>query len=331
MTFKGTERLKIFKVLLIIVVFIAIGWFGSRFGPSRNDAEAMIYEKLSSFTRAMPEYMFDEKETSKPRTIMVNGFTTHLTVGKSDDDIPKILDFYEKQYKAQPVLQISQDVLDLMKDEKMKENAREHNKIMKKLEQFQHVRFLKKDYGFWATFEFHDPGLEIGSKEYFDKLGKASESGRLGEIGTARIVIALRNKKTNKTKVINIWSDRDFNINNLEPDAFGDMPGKDLEEVPRFPGSKRLQSVQQENSATMDSLAMYEGGGTIGAQMAFYRSRMPASDWGASPTLQRALSENKVENSLFYTKKGKECTLIFMEDEESGNIVSTVIIRKGKG
>ena len=322
--------MKVFKVILIITVFIDIGWFGSRFGPSGNDAEAMIYEKLYSFTRAMPEYMFDERQTSKPRTIMVNGFTTHLTVGKSDDDISKILDFYEKQYKPQPAQQISKTTMDLIKDEKIKESAKKHNKIMKRLEQFQHLRFQKEDYGFWATFEFRDSGLEAGSGKYYEQLGKALESGRLGEIGTARIVIALRNKKTYKTKVINIWSDRDFNINNLQPDAFGDIPGKDIEDVPRLPGSKRLQTVEQENSATIDSLVMYEGGGTVTTAMAFYRSRMPGLGWKTSPVFERARGEKKIKNSLFYTQRGKECTIIFNEDEDSGNIILTVILREGK-
>lgn len=322
--------MKAFKVILIITVFIGIGWFGSRFGPPSNDAEAMIYEKLSSFTRAMPEYLFDEKETSEPRTIMVNGFTTHLTVGKSDDDVSKILDFYEKQYKDQPLFNITQDVMDSIKDEKMKESAKKHNEIMKNLVQFQHLRFEKEDYGFWATFEFSDPGLKVGSEKYIEKMGKALESGRLGEIGTARIVIALRNKKTFKTKVINIWSDRDFNINNLQPDAFGDMPGKDIQDIPRLPGSKRVQTVEQENSATIDSLVIYEGGGTAITSMAFYRSRMPGLGWKSSQVFEQAMGDNKIKNSLFFTKKGKECTIIVDEDEDSGNIMTTVILREGK-
>ena len=125
-----------------------------------------------------------------------------------------------------------------------------------------------------------------------------------------------------------MWTDRDFNLNNFLPDTNGDMGGKDIPDVPRYPGSRRILSIEQENTLSMDSLAAYEGGGGVVGTILFYHSRM--KDWKTNPTFEKVMEEQSMKNMMFYTRKGRECTIQIMEDEYTGKIITTITNREMK-
>jgi len=319
--------LKVLKLLIIALIFTAIGWFGFCFGPDRDNAEAKIFERIFSFTKDMPEYLFDDKRTSEPRTIRINGNTTHLTVGQTEDNIEAVLDFYAEQYQPFPIGKPTQEMIDKSPEE-VGNNLTKIYDLMDCLGQGQQVHLQREEYGFFGTFEFNDPSLKLGGCEFFKPFEKVVEKGNLGEIGIGRVVIALREKQQDKTTVLNIWTDKDFNLNNLKPDKFGDMPGKDIDDVPRYPGSRRQIAVSQENTRTIDSVVVYEGDGSVNGSILFYRSRMKNAGWKADSTFEDTMKKKSSENLLFYTRKGRECTIHINEDENTGRIITTVIDRK---
>jgi hypothetical protein len=306
----------------------AICLFGFHFGPVKEDAQAKVFERLLFYTKDMPKYLFDDEITSEPRKVIVNDITTHISIGKTGDDVNRVLDFYAQQYEPQPVEIIDEDILEDVDDEELGECIEKIVSFMECMRSFQHFRLERKHYGFWSAFEFHDPGLKIGSREFAEKIKSAAETGALGKLGTSRIVIALRNMGMEKTTIINMWTDRDLNINNLMPDAFGDMPGKDIDDVPRYPGSRRQLSIEQENSRTIDSLVVYEGEGSLATNILFYHSRMEDAGWKAAPSFEDLMKKESRENLLFYTRKGRECTIQINEDEGTGRMITTVMDRK---
>jgi len=107
------------------------------------------------------------------------------------------------------------------------------------------------------------------------------------------------------------------------------MPGKDIDNVPRYPGSRRQISVNQENRLTVDSVVVYEGEGSINGTILFYHSRMKNAGWKPDKTFDEVMKKkNSSDNLLFYTRKGRECTIHINRDESTGKIVTTVIDRK---
>ena len=127
-----------------------------------------------------------------------------------------------------------------------------------------------------------------------------------------------------------MWTGRNFNLNNFLPDAKGDMGGKDIPDVPRYPGSLRIFSTEQENILTTDTLVAYEGGGGIVGNILFYHSRMEDAGWETDPTFEKVMDEQSRENFMFYTRQGRECTIHIQEDEYTGKIVTTITNREMK-
>ena len=322
--------LKIAKIAIIGMIGFAVIWFGSSFGPGRNNVEAKVFERLISYTKAMPEYLFDDKATAKPRKVLVNGNTTYLTIGRSKDDISNILDFYAKQYKPQPVEKADEEILKKINDKNLKKYMQTINMVLDCMRTNQRFRMEREDFGFWGAIEFRDPDLEVGSEEFVREYEKAIDTGEFGKIGTGRIVIAQKDHGKQDTRIINMWTGRDFNLNNFLPDAKGDMGGKDIPDVPRYPGSRRIFSTEQENILTIYTLVAYEGGGGIVGNILFYHSRMEDAGWKTDPTFEKVMGEQSRENFMFYTRKGRECTIQIQEDEYTGKAITTITNREMK-
>jgi hypothetical protein len=310
------------------MIGLAVIWFGQIYGPGKNNAEAKVFERIISYTRSIPGYLFDEQNTSEPRKIIVNGSKTYITLGKSKDDISKILDFYVKQYPPQPVKKIEAGILKKIGNKELKTGAIQINKLLDCLRSGQHFREERDDFGLLGILEFHDRDMMLGDEKVINAFEKMAKTGEFGKIGTGRIVIALKSPGTKDTRIINIWTDRDFNLNNFSPDTNGDMAGKDIPDVPRYPGSRRIFSIEQENTLSMDRLVSYEGGGGVVGTILFYHSRMKG--WKTDPTFEKVISEQSMENFMFYTRKGRECTIYVQEDEYTGKIITTITNRDMK-
>ena len=328
--FQKLWSLKIVKAAAIGVIGFCIVLFGIAFGPGEQEVEAKVFEHLISYTRAMPGYLFDDKESSKPRKVKVNGNTTYLRVGRSKDDISRILDFYEEQYQPQPVTKTDEDIIKKISSKNLKEYIRTINLIQECMRPKQHFRYEGKDYGYWGTIEFHDSDLKLGSEEFIREYEKTIETGEFGKFGTGRIVIAQKYPGKEDARVINMWTGRDFNLKNFLPDGKGDLGGEDIPDIPRYPGSTRKLSTQQENIKTIDSLAIYEGGGGVVGNILFYHSRMKSAGWKTNPAFENVMNQKSKKNFMFYTRKGKECTIHIQEDEYTGKIITTITNREMK-
>ena len=173
--FQKLWSLKIVKAAATGVIGFCIVLFGIAFGPGEQEVEAKVFEHLISYTRAMPGYLFDDKESSKPRKVKVNGNTTYLRVGRSKDDISRILDFYEEQYQPQPVTKTDEDIIKKISSKNLKEYIRTINLIQECMRPKQHFRYEGKDYGYWGTIEFHDSDLKLGSEEFIREYEKTKE------------------------------------------------------------------------------------------------------------------------------------------------------------
>ena len=315
----------------IIAVTAAILFFGLHFGPPRQHrAEAKIFERLLLLTKDMPEYLFDGRTTSEPRRVMVNGNSTYLRVGRTGDNVRAVLDFYARQYDPLPVQPVDDEAVNKIQDKETKSCIKRAIRFVECLSGMQHFRLERSDFGFWSGFEFHDAALKIGTEEFVHRMESALSSGKLGKLGIGRAVIAIRQPEQRETMVITLWTDRDFdlnNLNNLNSDTFGDAPGNDIDSVPRYPGNRRIVSIEQENSLTKDSVVIYEGGGSLAANILFYQGRMKQFGWRKDKGFEELARGERKENVLFYTLNRRECTIMLSKDESTGYIITTIIDR----
>lgn len=319
---------KIGRIFLIINLATAILWMGMQFRPSPDEAIAKVFDRIASYSKIMPDYMFEQDDDSVPRKVKVNGHQTYLTVQQSDDEIHDILDFYAEQYKP---IQLDMPSVEAIGDNNgsfTSDQAQSALDVLNCMRKDQHFRYEGDNYGLWGAFEFKDKNLKIASEDYLESLSKAMETGALGKIGTFRVTMAIKRGESGGARIINLWTDEDFNLNNLQPDETGDIPGDDIEDVPRYSGAVRQLSVAQENVHTLDRVVVYEAEGTVVSHILFYHARMRTGGWETDPAFEKVAKEKSIENLMFYRRSGRECNISIDEDMDSGKTITTIMDRK---
>jgi hypothetical protein len=143
--------------------------------------------------------------------------------------------------------------------------------------------------------------------------------------------MALKREQNGKTRIVNMWTDKNLNLNSLHPDAWGDMPGEDIENVPRFAGAVRQLSIAQENLKTLDRVVVYESDGSIINHILYYHSMMANEDWQSSVSFDKAMKDQFRSNVMFYKRKGRECSISIDQNIDSGKIITTIMDRKTIG
>jgi hypothetical protein len=322
---------KLAKIPLIVIIGTVVVWAGLHIGPSSQRVDAKVFDTLQSFAKGMPSYLFDRNQSDKPRKIKVNGIQTYLTAQQSDDEVSDILDFYAEQYES---LQLDPKMLAVV--EKLEGNPRTEKivqgyEVLECMRKHRPFRYQNENFGFWGTFEFQNKSLELSEPEYLERFNKALESGQLGTIGIFRVTLALKRGQGGGSRIINIWTDEDFNLNQLHPDATGDMPGEDIENVPRFAGAWRQLSVQQQNLHTLDRLVVYASKGSVLNHVLYYHSMMAGQGWTTDNVYDEAMKAESRNNIMFYRRKGRESMISIEQDHSNGNIITTIMDRKTLG
>lgn len=325
----STQIHKLSKIFYITAVCAAVFCFGEYFGPSNNTVDAMVFEKLLDFAEDMPAYLFDNRQGAPRRKTRMNGNTFYLTAGKTRDAIPDVLDFYAKQYRPlSPHLKNDAALRKTLGDESKVAAAKVIYRFLDCMSEGQNYRFEGERFGFLGAFEFKNKEVEVGSPEYEEMVSSAVEAGEIGKIGTGRVVIAVSSENSKETLVVNIWTDTDLNLNNFIPDKDGDMPGKDMDDIPRPGGSQRLFSIGQENSESLDSVIIYRSDGSVIAQYSYYRSVMVNHGWQLDSKFDAVMKDNHHDGILFFTKRNKECTIQVDKNADSGKVLTTVMVRE---
>jgi hypothetical protein len=326
-----TRRKKIVAgLLLALLVIIGAGIFFQ--GP--NSAEAKVFERLMRWAAEMPDYDFDDGESSKPRMTVVNGNTVWFKVAASTDSVERVLDFYETQFPAPRVAAAAPDRLAALAKAPGAENVAESARLLSDFIQCLNGRFRleRPNWGVWGAFVPYDQDLRFGEAAYVDEYTAALESGHLGEMGTARMVVALKPPRSERTRIFSLWTTRDFNLNAFRVDGENDFRGSDIETIPRFPNTRRLLSLEQHNARTIDTVAIYESGGSEVQLVLFFNSRMPAAGWQLDNRMRGHLPENGTSGgsegrTLFFTRNNRECVIQIHRSQKSGRLLTTIIDR----
>jgi hypothetical protein len=124
------------------------------------------------------------------------------------------------------------------------------------------------------------PGRERGLSAFLERAGDFVASGDLSRLGDVRYVAA-RKLENGKTHVIAVWSEGEFRIGALFPEA-GDAPGSDLPDVPRPPDATRQLCATAAGRAF--GLRLYDSARPRHEVLAFYERELPSRGWDPLPT-----------------------------------------------
>jgi hypothetical protein len=146
------------------------------------------------------------------------------------------------------------------------------------------------------------------------------------------VVVALKPRRSDQARIVSFWTTRDFDLNAFRPEAGKDLGGRDIDAVPRFPNTRRLLTLEQHNARSVDTVAVYEGGGSEIQTVLFFNSRMPAAGWQldgrlAAPVRAPNAPDTRGGRTLFFTRNNRECVIQIRKNERSGRLLTTIIDR----
>ena len=155
-----------------------------------------------------------------------------------------------------------------------------------------------------------------GLRGLIARLATFARSGDLAELGDARYVVAQRDRGSNLTHVLALWTEGHFNVLSMFP-ASGDAPGADSTEVPRPPSSVRVLSAEAPDRPY--ALRMYDS--SLGASeiLSSYSQQMQSRGW-ARLDLPRTGEIDLGQSTRTFTKAGRAVIVVVntTPEEKSG-------------
>ena len=307
--------MRLMVICALIATFLVLG---EKYGPHQNNrAEATVYERFFRAASSIPAYESVHSQSTAPRETFLNGNRMLHTVTTTTDSIEKVLDHYTELYSTGQVKILTEEQEKTIREALEKTDDPKLRQVLEDLPKLEELfsarvsRMESKTMGFLGVI---DTGPEDWTKDYIERLKEFTATGRLSALGKAKVVMAFKSSsRSSKTTALAMWPDDNFNIYNFFPDETGDVPGEDIPEVPRFPGSHRLLSSVQPGPSMCGRISIYEGPGNMASNRLFYKTNLRELGWQEITDLKGANGASD-QTTLYFQKEGKNCFVQFERD-----------------
>lgn len=159
-----------------------------------------------------------------------------------------------------------------------------------------------------------------GAAGLVDGIRAFMESGDLSRLGDLRYV-TVRKQPSGETQVIAAWTEGRFQLAAIFPDT-GDVPGSDMVDVPRPPGSVRAVCA----TAPRRSFAyrLYESAQPADEVLAFYERTLARGGWSRVHTVDEPADAGDPLSIRAFTKSGRALGIGIDRDEQGTTQISLV-------
>jgi hypothetical protein len=301
------------RLALIVVVTAATVWFGVTFGPVHN-VRADIYMKLASAYSGNPDAAGKQGAEREGVTLM-NASKLHYRVYQSSVSVHDVLDSFQQSMAPKEFHVYSPKRLPAFAG--LEKAAPQLPFLESLLSRSRFVRDESKDWGY-ASFLDLGPEANLDWHAEFKKKTLAySKSGRLGDLGTARTIVAAANPVSKSTTVMSYWTDPEFNLKNFE-DHGGDMPGSDVEGLPRIEPLRRVLTFDHVEDRLGFLLVMYQTTLAPEAAIDAFESRARAAGWGGHASRDQ---KGRSDAILFLSREGVEVQIVAAPEKDGSAVL----------
>jgi hypothetical protein len=128
------------------------------------------------------------------------------------------------------------------------------------------------------------------------------------------------------TRYLTIWTDDQFDLTKFLPAGENDdAPGRDIEGVPRYPGTIRVLSADERGRAAQ--MAVYNGTGSPETAFMFYQARMQTMGWAPDPRFAKYAQNNGMHSLRFMNQKGHEIFIDLTADDRRGQGLTVTMLQ----
>lgn len=305
------------RLLQIVIIGAILGaalWFGLSYGPAPS-VRADIYMDLASAYGSIPDLNGDPAGQRTGVTLL-NGNKLYYRVSRSKKSVHDVLNEYQQALTPKDFHLFSSEHLPNLPD------------IAKVAPEIPFLEFLmnqkrivREESPHWGMISFLDMGPEANRDWHVvfqSKMKAFAKSGRLGDLGIAKTVVAVPNASGDFTSVMAYWTDPEFNLRNLQDSGTGDLPGKDIPGFPRIQPSRRLLTFEQVEDRMGFVLLMYETYLSPEQALIAYQQEAQRLGWTTRlPEPERAasgatlfLDRNHEEAQLYARRDGNKTVII---------------------
>lgn len=271
-------------------------------------AEASVMERLLGIGQRMAPYLDDARSVERPREFHVNGLRMWLAAGHTDQAPRMVRQWYAERYAGKGT---ATDVIT--------EELKTAKLLPPYVDGLSQSTFGDDNLGGMAALDMGG-GLTLKTiKSKIDQLA----SGKIGEVGHLRYMYYERTS-TGGTRFLTIWTDDQFDLTKFLPSGSEDAPGRDLDEVPRYPGTVRVLSADERGRA--GKMVVYAGAGSPDTAEMFYGARMRTLGWQEDARFTKTATHEGLRSHRYLNAKGHE-VVIDLADEKNGQGLTVTAIQ----
>lgn len=269
-------------------------------------ARASMMEHLLGIGQRMAPFLDDARGVEHPREVHVNGLSMWVAAGHTDHRPEEVRQWYAERYAGKGTA--TDTMTDLLKSVKLLPPA---------VSGLSQASFGDDNMGGMAA-------LDLGNHVDAHVLQRALRklvTGKIGEVGHLRYLYYERNE-TGGTRFLTIWTDDHFDLTKFLPSGREDAPGRDIEDVPRFPGTMRVLSGDERGRVAQ--MAVYTGVGSAQGAALFYDARMRTLGWQDDPQFSGAAERQGLHSRRYANAKGHEVVIDLAEDDRQALTVTAI-------
>jgi len=258
-------------------------------GFTLHRAEAHLNESLRGFGEQLAAIDGFVPNTA-PRQLFVNGLEVKVVALSTGLGVKDALDRFQSTCHA-----VANIDLPATLQQKFQEPQGEQDALPAGV-----IRQAAQNEGFLACL---DIGAGTDAEGLLGRLTEFGKTQNLKSLGQMRYALARR--KADTTSLLLLWTEGDAKLSELFP-AQGDAPGRELADVPRPEGGRRLLSAVEEGMPF--GLATYEvQGRTLAKVTRDFSRRLAVGGWRTQPLKK---------GGIFAEKSGRRLVVLLRNNQE---------------
>jgi hypothetical protein len=253
-----------------------------------RSARASVMERLLGVGQRMAPFLDDGRSTEAPRELHINGVKLWAAAGQTSQPPALVRRFYADRYAGRG------SAMDTLAEELKRQHA-----LPATATGLTQASFGDDTRGGMAAL---DSGDGVDLRSLARRLAHAGD-GKMGEVGRLRYVYWERSGNGG-TRFLTVWTDDKLDLAKLLPASDGDVPGRDVPNVPRYPGTRRILAADERGA--FGAMAVYAGSGSPELALAFYTARLNTLGWQLDPRFSDVASRQGNRTLRAVSRDGHE-------------------------